>query len=230
MGSITTVAFAGNSAEFPRFGAIPPLSNRVPGRTLLADGNTDQKIGGEGSMRSVKMHVISAMAAFALAAPITLSPIVLSQGAKAQDSVSLIQPDDSSHHEGYYYPKPETVEKYLSNAVTLPESDRVRRQAFVIGMTKQLLGGQYQPSYAIFVKGNESEKLIIVGLIDGQLDTVYRARALLATFTSVARTTPFFQQNVQPDTATFFDFMKLLGFKMVTISDGKKFAHQVIVD
>lgn len=176
-------------------------------------------------MRSVKMHVILAMAAFALAAPVTLS-----NGAKAQESVSLIQPDDSSHHEGYYYPKPETVEKYVSTAVTLPESDRVRRQAFVIGMTKQLLGGQYQPSYAIFVKGNESEKLIIVGLIDGQLDTVYRARALLATFTSVARTTPFFQQNVQPDTATFFDFMKLLGFKMVTISDGKKFAHQVIVD
>jgi hypothetical protein len=170
-------------------------------------------------------RVILAVASVAL-----LAPMAIAGAAQAQESVSLIQPDESSRHEGYYYPKPQTVEKYLSNVVTLPESDRIRRQAFVIGMTKQLLGGQYQPSYAIFVKGNDSEKLIIVGLIDGQLDTVYRARALLATFTSVARTTPFFQQNVQPDTATFFDFMKLLGFKQVTISDGKKFAHQVIVD
>lgn len=166
--------------------------------------------------------VILALAALALMAAADM--------AKAQEAVSLIQPDDSSHHEGYYYPKPQTVEKYLSNVVTLPESDRVRRQAFVIGMTKQLLGGQYQPYYAIFAKGSDSEKLIIVGLSDGQLDTVYRARALLATFTAVARTTPFFQQNVQPDTSTFFDFMKLLGFKQVTISDGKNFAHQVIVD
>lgn len=169
--------------------------------------------------------VILAMASLAW-----LAPVAAFCAAAAQESISLIQPDESSHHEGYYYPKPQTVEKFVSRAVTLPESDRVRRQAFVIGMTKQMLGGQYQPAYAIFAKGTESEKLIIIGLIDGQLDTVYRARALLATFTAVARTTPFFQQNVQPDTSTFFDFMKLLGFRQVTISDGKAFAHQVIVD
>lgn len=166
----------------------------------------------------------------AAACLVLLASMAAAGAVRAQETVSLIQPEESSQHEGYYYPKPQTVEKYVSNVVTLPESDRVRRQAFVIGMTKQLLGGQYQPTYAIFAKGNDSQKLIIVGLIDGQLDTVYRARALLATFTAVARTTPFFQQNVQPDTSTFFDFMKLLGFKQVTISDGKTFAHQVIVD
>ncbi len=67
-------------------------------------------------------------------------------------------------------------------------------------------------------------------MIDGQLNTIYRARALLAQLTAIARSTPFFQQNTQPEEATFFDFMKLLGFHQVTITDGKAFAHQVIVD
>jgi len=138
--------------------------------------------------------------------------------------------DEGDQHAGYYYPKPQTLEHWASSAPVLPDSDKVRRQAFVIGLTKQLLGGQYAPAYAIFAKGNQSDKLIIVGLSDGQLDTVYRARALLATLTSVARATNFFQQTTHPEEATFFDLMKLLGFKRVTLTDGKAFAHQIIVD
>ena len=100
-----------------------------------------------------------------------------------------IEADEGDHHEGYYYPKPGRLEHYPARVNTLPESDRVRRQAFVIGLTKQLVGGQYAPSYAVFAKGDVSDKLIIVALGDGQLNTIYRARALLATFTSVARST-----------------------------------------
>jgi len=153
--------------------------------------------------------------------------------ALAQDNVSFSAGDDDqqdSQHEGYYYPKPQSVEHYVSKAVTLPESDKSRRQAFVIGMTKQLLEQQYAPGFAIFAKGSQSEKLIVVGLIDGQLNTVFRARALLAQLTAVARASSFFQQNTQPEEATFFDFMKLLGFHQITITDGRAFAHQVIVD
>jgi len=138
--------------------------------------------------------------------------------------------DEGDEHAGYYYPKPQTLEHYVSSAPTLPDSDKVRRQAFVIGLTKQLLGGQYAPAYAIFAKGTQSDKLIIVGLSDGQLDTVYRARALLATLTSVARATNFFQQTTHPEQATFFDLMKLLGFRRVTLTDGKVFAHQIVVE
>jgi hypothetical protein len=100
----------------------------------------------------------------------------------------------------------------------------------VIGMTKQLLEGQYAPGFAVFAKGNQSEKLIVTGMLDGQLNTVYRARALLAELTAVARSTSFFQQNTQPEEANFFDFMKLLGFRQITISDGRAFAYQVVVD
>jgi hypothetical protein len=155
-----------------------------------------------------------------------------SGAALAQQNASFSSNDDDvqSVHEGYYYPKPQTVENFVSAVVTLPESDQTRRQAFVIGMTKELLDGKYAPGFAIFAKGKRSEKLIIVGMIDGQLNTIYRARALLAELTSVARATSFFQQNTQPEASTFFDFMKLLGFHQVTITDGRDFAHQVIVD
>ena len=170
--------------------------------------------------------------------------MTVSAGARAQsqDSVDdpvLVEPaamspeagdEDGDHHAGYYYPKPQTVEHYVAEVYTLPGSDRVRRQSFIIGLTKQLVGGQYAPPYAVFAKGEQSDKLIIVGLQDGQLNTIYRARALLATFTSVARATSFFQQNTQPDEATFLDLLKLLGFRQVTISDGKDFAHQIIID
>jgi hypothetical protein len=161
---------------------------------------------------------------------------------RAQDSSGdavLVEPtamspeaaeEEGDHHEGYYYPKPQTIEHYVAEVYVLPGSDQVRRQSFIIGLTKQLVGGQYAPPYAVFAKGNDSEKLIIVGLRDGELNTIYRARALLATFTSVARATSFFQQNTQPDEATFLDLLKLLGFRQVTISDGHDFAHQIIID
>jgi hypothetical protein len=157
---------------------------------------------------------------------------LLSGGAAAQDSISFSEEpaQEDSKHEGYYYPKPQTVEQFVSSAITLPESDKTRRQAFVIGMTKQLLDGKYAPGFVIFAKGDQSEKLIIVGTIDGQINTVYRARALLAQMTAVARASPFFQQNVQPEESTFFDFMKLLGFRQITITDGRDFAHQAVVD
>jgi hypothetical protein len=92
------------------------------------------------------------------------------------------------------------------------------------------LDQKYAPTYAIFAKGDDAEKLIIVGLMDGQLDTVYRARALFATLTAVARTTPLFQDLPDADRMTFFDLLKLLGFEQVTITDGAGFAHQVFIE
>ncbi|HJT13588.1 MAG TPA: molybdopterin-guanine dinucleotide biosynthesis protein A [Dongiaceae bacterium] len=180
----------------------------------------------------------------AMAGAVLIGASLFAQSVHAQDNSSedataqpaamtpenQIEADEGDHHEGYYYPKPGSFEHYPARVYTLPESDRVRRQAFIIGLTKQLVGGQYAPSYAVFAKGDVSDKLIIVALGDGQLNTIYRARALLATFTSVARSTSFFQQNTQPDESTFLDLLKLLGFKRVTVSDGRAFAHQIVID
>ncbi len=82
----------------------------------------------------------------------------------------------------------------------------------------------------MFAKGDDADKLIIVGLIDGQMNTIYRARALFATLTAVSRLTPFFRDNAPAVEATFFDLLKLLGFKQLTITDGVAFTHQVLIE
>jgi len=137
---------------------------------------------------------------------------------------------DEDRHEGYYYPAPQTTEIYTARVVALPGNDRERRIGFVTGMTQQLLGGRYPPSYAIFAKGDEAEKLIIVGLTDGELNTIYRMRALLANLTAVSRVTQFFRENTLPEYATFFDLLKLLGFEQLTVTDGVSLTHQVLIE
>jgi hypothetical protein len=131
---------------------------------------------------------------------------------------------------GYYYPKPKSTETYQARVATLPDSDRSRRVGFVTGLAKEIASKPYPPGYLVFAKGDEADKLIIVGMTDGELSTIYRARALLATLTASARATQFFQQNAIADYATFLDFLKLLGFKQITITDGVAFAHQIKIE
>jgi hypothetical protein len=131
---------------------------------------------------------------------------------------------------GYYYPKPKSMETYQARVATLPDADRSQRIAFITGVAKEIASRPYAAGYLVFAKGDEADKLIIVGMQDGGLTTVYRARALLASLTASARSTQFFQQNTIADYATFLDFLKLLGFKQVTITDGVAFAHQVKIE
>jgi hypothetical protein len=67
-------------------------------------------------------------------------------------------------------------------------------------------------------------------MIDGQFNTVFRTRALLADLTASARLTDFFQKNAIAEYATFLDFLKLLGFKEVTVTDGAAFAQQIKIE
>jgi hypothetical protein len=133
-------------------------------------------------------------------------------------------------HAGYYYPPPQTVETYQTRGDTLPGSDHVRRVGFVVELTRQMLDKPYPPEFAVFAKGEESEKLLIVALKGGVIDTLYRARALLAMLTSVARATPLLQEIGVADYYTFFDFLDMMGFRQLTISDGDGFAHQVLFE
>lgn len=129
--------------------------------------------------------------------------------------------------EGYYYPRVSSREVYVSRAQTLKDSTRTRRLGFVSGLTQQLADMPYAPSYAIFAKGDQATRLIVVAFGDGQLDTIYRARALFASLTSLARLTPLFQELQVEELFTFFDLAKMLGFTTITVSDGRKFTHQV---
>lgn len=132
-------------------------------------------------------------------------------------------------HAGYYYPKPATTEIYEARSVTLPDASREARLGFVVGMTQKMLGGAYAPQFAIFAKGDEAQKMIVIGLRDGYLNSLYRARAILAMLTSVARSTRFFNELGVAEIFTFLDLVKLLGFAQITISDGDTFAHQIII-
>ena len=104
------------------------------------------------------------------------------------------------------------------------------RIGFVTGMTAQQLSASYPPPLAIFAKGEQAQKLLIVSLSDNGFHTLFQARALLAQLTSVARASDLFRDMGVEDFFTFFDLAKLLGFELITISDGDTFAHQVLIE
>ena len=131
---------------------------------------------------------------------------------------------------GYYYPPPQTREDYRSVATTLADSTRERRIGFVTGMTQEMLNNHFAPQFIMFAKGDEANKLIIVSVQDGAYDTLYRARALFAMLSAIARLTPYFKENAVSAVFNFFDLCKLLGFTEVTWSDGKALAHQVKIE
>ncbi|MDX1711680.1 MAG: hypothetical protein R3316_11160 [Rhodovibrionaceae bacterium] len=139
-----------------------------------------------------------------------------------------VQADD--RHAGYYYPDPGEPEVYQARSEVLPGADKLRRLGFIAGVTQQAMQRPHPMRFVMFAKGAESEKLLIVALEDGPLDTIYRARAVLANMSSVARLTPLFQELEVVETFTFFDLLYMLGFTQLTISDGREFAHQVLFE
>jgi hypothetical protein len=136
----------------------------------------------------------------------------------------------SDRHAGYYYPEPVTKEVYRPRARKMMRANKQARIAFVTSITNAMLNKvAYPPQYAIFSKGARQEKLIIVGIRDDAYNTIFRARALLARLTAVARTTRIIQEQLKPGDLTFLDLLNLLGFEQMTISDGKSFSHQITI-
>ncbi|PVB61573.1 hypothetical protein DCO57_11555 [Labrenzia sp. 011] len=132
-------------------------------------------------------------------------------------------------HAGYYYPEPQTREVYVSGLAAAPDTGKKSRAAFVIGLAGQQQERNHIIGYHLFAKGTDLEKLIIVATGDGQYDTLYRLRALLASLTSMARSTEIFARSDQPQDLNFLDFCKLIGFTQVTLSNGRDVAHQIAV-
>jgi len=142
-------------------------------------------------------------------------------------SIGAIQAQDGSRHSEYYYPEPATFEVYNARVPVLPGSDRLRRIGFVTVMTNEMFKNPYPPQFAIFAKGADAEKLIITGLNENSYNTIYRARALFAMMTAVARNTPLFREQPEATRYTFFDLAHLLGFDQITFTDGSTFSHQI---
>ena len=130
---------------------------------------------------------------------------------------------------GYYYPKPTSTEVFDSQMQTIASMDRAQRIQFVTIVSQGTIQSAYRVPYAVFAKGEKGDKMIIVGMQAGELNTVYRMRALLANLTTMSRLSPFFQEKTVAEDATFFDLLKLLGFQSLTITDGEKITHQVTI-
>ena len=130
---------------------------------------------------------------------------------------------------GYYYPKPTSTEVFESQMQTIASMDRAQRIQFVTIVSQGTIQAAYRVPYAVFAKGEKADKMIIVGVQAGELNTIYRMRALLANMTTMSRLSPFFQERTVAEDATFFDLLKLLGFRELTITDGEKLTHQVTI-
>jgi hypothetical protein len=130
---------------------------------------------------------------------------------------------------GYYYPKPTATETFESTMQTIDKVERAQRIQFVTVVSQGTIQSAYRVPYAVFAKGEKADRLIIVGLQQGELNTIYRMRALLANMTTMSRLSPFFQERTVAEDATFFDLLKLLGFRELTITDGEKTTLQVTI-
>lgn len=130
-------------------------------------------------------------------------------------------------HAGYYYPDITSEETYVARAHVLPQASREMRIGFVVAQTVGQRERAFPPRYALFAKGEHAQKMIIVGLDDESFATLYRARAVLAQLTAVARSTEFFRNLAVEDYFTFFDLARMLGFEQITVSNGRDYAHQI---
>lgn len=171
-------------------------------------------------MRAAKHIVLILLASFALG----------SMTGIAQDQTE--QPpfeneESSDRHELYYYPEVTSEETYMARAPSLPDSDRQRRLGFVIGFTQQQYERAYFPPVAVFAKGTDAEKMLIIATTDDAITSLYQARAYLAQMTSIARISAVFVDNNVEDYYTFLDLLVLMGFEQLTISDGHSYTHQI---
>ena len=135
----------------------------------------------------------------------------------------------ADHHIGLYYPEPQIREVYASKLPKFPTATAKSRAAFAVGIALQQAKRYHAPTYHLFVKGAQRQKIIIVATESGRYSTHYQLRALLAGLTTEARSTQLLNRAPNPEFLNFLDFCKLMGFKRITVSDGNKIALQIDV-
>jgi hypothetical protein len=141
--------------------------------------------------------------------------------AQAQDKID--------QQEGYCYPEAVSQGAYVAWAFTFPQATREPRIGLVAGMTAQQLRVRFPPQFAIFAKGDESQKLIIVALNDTAICAVSLACTLPAQLTAQVWTTQFFQKLGFAYSFAFLDIAKMMGFEPIIVFDGDTFSHQVLI-
>jgi len=162
-----------------------------------------------------------------VAASVALAALPALAQQPAKPAPAAAKPADDDRYIGYYYPKPTAIENYTSAMQTIAGAERPQRVQFVTVVSQGTIQSAYRVPYAVFVKGEKADHMIIVGLQPGEMSSIYRIRAILANMTTMSRLSPFFQERTVAEDANFFDLLKLLGFKQLTVTDGDKLTHQV---
>ena len=168
-------------------------------------------------------------ACLALAVTAAALPASAQQAAKPAAAPKAAAAPTEDRYIGYYYPKPTSTEVFESQLQTIAGAERAQRIQFTTVVSQGTIQSAYRVPYAVFANGEKADKMIIVGLQSGELNTIYRMRALLANMTTMSRISPLFQEKTVAEDATFFDLLKLLGFQSLTITDGEKVTHQVTI-
>ena len=127
----------------------------------------------------------------------------------------------------YYYPAPNNIETYKARMRVNVNSNRSSRENIINMITDKFINKPYPARFVIFAKGPQAKRIIIVSIVEGYLDSIYRARALLESMAPVVRRSPLFKELKQEKILNFYDLLKISGFKRITVSDGKKFSYQV---
>ena len=70
---------------------------------------------------------------------------------------------------GYYYPKPTATETFESTMQTIAGAERAQRIQFVTVVSQGTIQSAYRVPYAVFAKGEKADRMIIVGMQQGEL-------------------------------------------------------------
>jgi len=152
---------------------------------------------------------------------------ILLSGMVVLASVSLSMASET--HAGYYYPEPQSFELYVSPLPILRDVTKLSRVGLLVGLNERQYKRAFAPGYHMFGKGEYSEKLIIVAVESDRYQTLYQLRALLASMSSMARTSPLFSQTGSAENLNFLDLLKIAGFSQLTLTNGVDVSHRISI-
>ena len=133
----------------------------------------------------------------------------------------------SDRYVQYYYPAISSEEVFDRIIIDVPPANKEVRVRFISAMTRSQLDAPETPRFVAFVKGAESDTLIMTALDDEIFKTLYRARAQMAQLTANMRGTEFFRNMNLDVVGTFYDMLQIMQFNELIITDGETWSHKV---
>ena len=112
------------------------------------------------------MKTFAATVAIALTA--AALPALAQQAAKPQAAPAAAKAATEDRYIGYYYPKPTSTEVFESQLQTIAGVERAQRIQFTTVVSQGTIQSAYRVPYAVFAKGEKADKMIIVGMQQGE--------------------------------------------------------------